>query len=108
MQQPTVLVAVHSFTPCLDAMPAPRPWELGLLYNRHEQLSHAVRDVLATDAAHLNVAFNEPNCVGDLEDFTIPVHGERRGLANMLLEVRNDHIANEAGEASGSPCWAPR
>ncbi len=101
-KKPTALVAVHSFTPCLEAAPAPRPWDLGLLHNRHESLSRHVHDVLEVEANHLNFAFNEPYTVSDLEDFTIPVHGEQRGIPNMLLEVRNDHISHAAGQSE----WA--
>ena len=100
--KPTALVAMHSFTPSLEAAPAPRPWDLGLLYNRHERLSRHAHDVLEVEAGHLKFTFNEPYCVSDLEDFTIPVHGEKRGLPHMLLEVRNDHIAHEAGQRA----WA--
>ena len=96
--RPTALVAVHSFTPRLEAAPAPRPWDLGLLYNRHKALSHHTHAVLEVEASHVNATFNEPYHVSDLDDYTIPVHGEQRGLANMLLEVRNDHIAEDSGQ----------
>ncbi len=98
----TALVSIHSFTPCLEAAPAPRPWDVGLLYNRHEQLSHHVHDALEAEADHLNFTFNEPYSVSDLDDYTIPIHGEKRGIPNMLFEVRNDHIAH----ADGQRAWA--
>lgn len=96
--KPTSLISMHSFTPCLEAAPAARPWDVGLLYNRHEALAHHVHDVLEVEADHLSFAFNEPYQVKDHEDYTIPIHGEKRGLPNMLFEVRNDHIAGEAGQ----------
>lgn len=101
-QVPTALVAVHSFTPCLEAKPAPRPWDIGLLFNRHETLSRHVLDELETEASHLHSTFNEPYRVCDHEDYTIPVHGEKRGIPNMLLEIRNDNIEHEAGQLA----WA--
>lgn len=97
-KKPTALLAIHSFTPSLEAAPAPRPWDIGLLFNRHEKLSRHVHDVLEVEASHLSFTFNEPYCVNDLEDYTIPVHGEQRDIPNMLFEVRNDHIADEKGQ----------
>lgn len=94
----TALVAVHSFTPSLEAKPMPRPWDVGLLHNRHEKLSKQVHRELEIEADHLHFTFNEPYRVCDHEDYTIPVHGEKRGIPNMLFEVRNDHIEDQAGQ----------
>lgn len=93
----TALVSVHSFTPSLEAQPSHRPWDIGLLYNRHPALSQHVHDVLSAEAGHLSFTFNEPYRITDLEDYTIPVHGEKRGLPNTLFEIRNDHIATVNG-----------
>ena len=57
-----------------------------------------MHDALEVEASHLNFTFNEPYCVSDLDDYTIPVHGEKRGLPNLLLEVRNDHLSTESGQ----------
>lgn len=97
-KHPTALVAVHSFTPSLESDPAPRQWDIGLLHNRHEKLSRHVHDVLEIEADHLEFTFNEPYRVNDHEDYTIPVHGEKRGIEHVLLEIRNDHIADESGQ----------
>ncbi len=94
----TALVSVHSFTQRLDTETENRPWDLGLLHHRHEKLSHLVHDELKTQASHLTVAFNEPYSITDTGDYTIPVHGERRDIPNILLEVRNDHIAYQTGQ----------
>jgi predicted N-formylglutamate amidohydrolase len=37
-------------------------------------------------------------------DYTIPVHGESRGLLNSGVEIRQDLIAEETGERE----WAER
>jgi predicted N-formylglutamate amidohydrolase len=47
---------------------------------------------------------NEPYAVGDLTDYTIPVHGEGRGLPHVEIEIRQDLIAEPAGQA----LWAER
>jgi len=96
--QPAVLVSVHSFTPRLKGGPQ-RPWALGVLSNRDDSFADAF--LSAFQAANPNIisAHNEPYVVDDLSDYTIPVHGERRGLPHLLLEIRNDLIADEAGQS---------
>jgi predicted N-formylglutamate amidohydrolase len=45
----------------------------------------------------LVVGDNEPYSVTDASDYTIPVHGERRGLHHVAIEVRHDLIADDQG-----------
>ena len=54
--------------------------------------------------AGLIVGDNEPYQVSDTTDYTIPTHGERRGLPHALIEIRQDLIADEAGQRA----WADR
>ena len=96
--RPTALIALHSFTPRLEAKPEPRPWHLGILFNRDASLSQFIHDAMEQEAGHMTFTFNEPYEVEDHGDYTIPVHGEQRGLPHSLLEIRNDHIADEAGQ----------
>jgi predicted N-formylglutamate amidohydrolase len=35
---------------------------------------------------------NEPYHVDDQSDYTIPVHGEKRGIPHVLIEIRQDLI----------------
>jgi predicted N-formylglutamate amidohydrolase len=46
----------------------------------------------------LVVGDNEPYSVTDASDYTIPVHGERRGLHHVAIEIRDDLIANDKGQ----------
>ena len=94
-RRPTVLIAMHSFTPVY--MGAQRPWEIGLLYNRDPRLARAALALLAGDDA-LTVGDNLPYAVHDDSDYTLPVHGERRGLPHAGLEIRQDLIAEVAGQ----------
>lgn len=41
-------------------------------------------------------AHNEPYAVDDASDYTIPVHGEKRRVPSVLIEIRNDLIATPA------------
>ena len=50
------------------------------------------------------VGDNEPYGVSDDTDYTIPVHGEARGLMNSGIEIRQDLIADQAGQTR----WADR
>jgi predicted N-formylglutamate amidohydrolase len=90
-----VLIAVHSFTPVFKA--AARPWHVSLLYNRDPRLANVLMDLLRREPG-LVVGDNEPYRVTDESDYTIPVHGEQRGLPHVLIEIRQDLIANKAGQ----------
>jgi predicted N-formylglutamate amidohydrolase len=52
----------------------------------------------------LVVGDNQPYAVTDETDYTIPVHGEARGLLNSGIEIRQDLITEEAGQRE----WAER
>ena len=94
-RQPTLLIALHSFTPVF--MGAARPWHLGLLYNRDRRLAAPLLELLAEDAA-LAVGDQLPYAVDDEHDYTLPVHGEQRGLLHVGVEIRQDLIAETAGQ----------
>ncbi len=96
-----VLVAMHSFTPVFKG--ARRQVEIGVLYNRDTRFPHVLLGLLRAEGG-LAVGDNEPYAVGDLTDYTVPVHAERRGLAHVEIEIRQDLIADDAGQAA----WAAR
>ncbi len=52
----------------------------------------------------LEVGDNEPYSVTDDTDYTVPVHGEKRGLEHVAIEIRQDLIAHDDGQAY----WAYR
>jgi predicted N-formylglutamate amidohydrolase len=94
-RRPTVLIAMHSFTPVY--MGASRPWHVGLLYNRDGRLARPLLELLGRDAA-LHLGDQLPYAVDDEHDYTLPVHGERRGLLHVGIEIRQDLIAESAGQ----------
>jgi predicted N-formylglutamate amidohydrolase len=96
---PTVLIAMHSFTPVYNG--ASRPWRLGLLYNRDPRLAGALLRILNDDAAP-EIGDKLPYAVDDETDYTLPVHGERRGLLHVGFEIRQDLIGDQAGQST----WA--
>ena len=99
--RPTVLVSLHSFTPVYARIA--RPWHIGTLYNRDTVLPPLLLQHLRREG-DLVVGNNEPYAVSDETDYTIPVHGERRGLMNTGIEIRQDLISDEAGQQA----WADR
>ena len=98
---PTVLVSLHSFTPVYAGVA--RPWHIGTLYQRDTRLPALLLEQLRREG-DLVVGDNEPYAVSDETDYTIPVHGEKRGLMNTGIEIRQDLIAEEAGQKQ----WADR
>ena len=98
---PTVLVSLHSFTPVYAGIG--RPWHVGTLYHRDTHLPPLLLQLFRAEA-DLVVGDNEPYAVSDQTDYTIPVHGEARGLMNSGIEIRQDLIA----DASGQTQWAER
>ena len=95
LSRPTALIAVHSFTPVFKD--AARPWHVGVLYNRDSRLAVKLIDLLRREPG-LVVGDNEPYSVTDESDYTIPVHGEQRDLPHVAIEIRQDLIADEAGQ----------
>ncbi|GAA0710049.1 N-formylglutamate amidohydrolase [Dokdonella soli] len=100
-KRPTILVSVHSFTPVYAGVA--RPWHLGVLYHRDARVAQALLALMREDGRWV-VGDNEPYTVSDATDYAIPVHGERRGLPHVELEVRQDLISYSAGQAE----WAER
>jgi predicted N-formylglutamate amidohydrolase len=98
---PTVLVSLHSFTPVYAGIA--RPWHIGTLYHRDVRLPTLLLKALRAEAG-LVVGDNEPYAVSDETDYTIPIHGEARGLINTGIEIRQDLIADQAGQKQ----WADR
>lgn len=92
--QPTVLVSVHSFTPVYGG--AARPWEIALLSNRDRRLADLLLAALREEGVH--VGDNMPYRLTDDGDYGVPVHGERRGLPHVLIELRQDTIAAAGGQ----------
>jgi predicted N-formylglutamate amidohydrolase len=100
-QRPTVLVALHSFTPVYAGIA--RPWHIGALYHRDKILAPLLLRALRAES-DLVVGDNEPYAASDQTDYTIPVHGEARGLINTGIEIRQDLIEDQSGQQQ----WAER
>lgn len=98
---PAFLVAMHSFTPVYKGVE--RPWHSGVLYNRDSRFAAFILRLLREEDA-MTVGDNEPYTVSDDTDYTIPVHGEQRGLPHVAIEIRHDLIETESDQRD----WAQR
>ena len=105
-QTDTVIVAVHSFTPCLRGR-LPRPWQMGVLYSHLDaRLSVPLLDELQ-GLPGLCVGDNEPYD-GHLPGDAIDRHALQHGRHNTLIEVRNDLIGDKAAQLDWAALLAPR
>ena len=90
IQSPTI-ISIHSFTPAWKGKP--RPWQLGVLYGRDDRLARPLMTVF--EQAGFVVGDNEPYH-GALEGDTLDTHGTKLGHANVLVEIRQDLVADAA------------
>lgn len=99
--RPTIVVGVHSFTPVFQGVP--RPWQAGVLYAGAVPFGQALVARLGAEAG-LCVGDNQPYQIEPEHDYTVPVHGDGRGLPAALIEVRQDLLAAPGGPQE----WAGR
>lgn len=95
------VVSIHSFTPIYRDVA--RPWHVGLIYEADRRLALSVEGALKADPA-LVVGMNEPYSPADRVFHTLDRHAVRRGLAPLMIEIRNDLIATSQEQEA----WAGR
>jgi predicted N-formylglutamate amidohydrolase len=99
---PALILSIHSFTPSLMSHPeAQRPWQVGVLYNEDDRGARAALPLL--EAEGLTVGDQEPYS-GKLLNCTMNRHAEAAGRPYLGVEIRQDEIADAAGQA----LWAER
>jgi predicted N-formylglutamate amidohydrolase len=96
-----ILIAIHSFTPIY--LGKARPWQVGIVFDEEACMANALIRGLTTDPA-LTVGVNEPYAPADLVYYTVSRHARQHGLLAAMIEIRNDEIADEAGQRA----WADR
>ncbi len=98
---PTILVAQHSMTDVFKGVR--REMHAAVLYNRDRRFARQVLDGLRREPG-LIIGDNQPYFVSDETDYTIPRHGEARGLPHVEIEIRQDLLLTDAGQQE----WAAR
>lgn len=96
-----VVVSIHSFTPVFDGIE--RPWHIGVLWNIDPRLPEPLIARLRSDK-DLVVGDNEPYSAREGFGHTLESQGDGNGLANALIEIRQDLIDTHHGAAA----WAER
>lgn len=94
------VISLHSFTPVMKGIE--RPWQIGILWNEDPRLP--VPLMARFRAQGITVGDNEPYSGRDRHGYTLHVHAEPRGLANVLIEMRQDLIDTHHGAAE----WTAR
>lgn len=98
-----VLLAVHSFTPVFHGQP--RAVEFGIIHDDDPALSLAL--LAAAQGCGLDTRLNEPySAAGDVTH-TIRLHAVPCRLANTMIEVRNDLIADAPAQEAMAARLAP-
>jgi predicted N-formylglutamate amidohydrolase len=99
---PALILSLHSFTPRLANDPGEaRPWHVGVLYNEDDRAPRLAIPLL--EAEGLIVGDQQPYS-GRVLNATMNRHAEAEGRPYLGIEVRQDQIGNEAGQA----LWAKR
>jgi predicted N-formylglutamate amidohydrolase len=97
----TLFVAMHSFTPSFKG--EQRDMQVGVLFHNDVRMANVLLDLLRAEG-DLIVGANEPYALTGDSDYSVPTHAAARGLLHVEIEIRQDLIADEAGQAA----WAER
>ena len=95
-ERTSLLVSLHSFTPRMGGLA--RPWKMGVLHRNDSVLSSRMLELLQAELGQEATGDNQPYAM-DPVDNTVPLHADARGLDYLELEVRQDLIADAAGQA---------
>ena len=99
---PALILSLHSFTPALASHPEQaRPWQVGVLYNIDDRAARLAIPMLEGEG--LMVGDQQPYS-GRLLNATMNRHAEAEGRPYLGIEIRQDQIADSAGQAE----WAER
>lgn len=90
-----ILVTIHSFTPVYNGRH--RDVEIGILHDSDARLADALFST--ADTQHI-VRRNEPYGPKDGVTHTLKEHALPAGYLNVMLEVRNDLIADDAAQSA--------
>ena len=89
------MIAVHSFNPVYKGVS--RPWEIAIIHDDDDAWAHGIVDRLRS-LGGLNVGVNEPYSPKDRVYFTLERHARSRGLPAVMIEIRNDEIADQKSQ----------
>lgn len=94
---PRLLISVHSFTPQL--LGGKRPWHVGVAGYRDKRLAEVLFQFIR-ESCDGPVGYDQPYAIDEHFDYSIPVHGEARGLHAAMIEIRQDLLTRTDGQNS--------
>ncbi|MDE1173721.1 MAG: N-formylglutamate amidohydrolase [Parvibaculaceae bacterium] len=98
-----VILSMHSFTPSWRGRS--RPWKVGILWDRDDRIAGPLIGRLREEPGMI-VGDNEPY-EGALYGDCLFRHGTLRGIAHVLVEIRQDLIMDEEGQEAWAALLAP-
>jgi len=98
-----VLVTLHSFTPIWHG--TARAVEFGIIHDADPRLAQAVH--AASARSGLDARLNEPYSAADEVTHTLALHATPMGLANVMLELRNDLLQGATAQEAMAARLAP-
>lgn len=99
-----IVVTVHSFTPVYFGQR--RDVELGIIHDADTILAQAVLNAASAQTS-LNAQLNAPYSAADDVTHTLRLHATPYGLLNVMLEIRNDLLADANAEEAMADKLAP-
>ena len=94
-RRPSRIVTIHTFTPTF--LGHPRPWHAGVLFDAAGPFGRKTLDRMVEPG--LLIGANVPYKTDRTEDYALPIHGDDRGIAAIMIEVRND-LLNGVGDTN--------
>lgn len=91
-----LMVTIHSFTPVYKGKK--RAVDIGILHGKDPSFAKAMLEKAPVGGDFI-IQLNEPYSAADGVAHTLDIHGAVNGLANVMIEIRNDLIATEADQA---------
>ena len=100
----TAAVSVHTCTPVYHGVH--RPWHIGVMYEHDDRLARKMLAVLRDEGEEpwLEVGDNQPYFMTSDKDYSMPRHGQGRGILHVGFEIRQDLVEDEPGQRE----WAER
>jgi len=90
-----VLITVHSFTPVFKGVM--RDIDIGLLHDEDARFAHAMLSLAGTQT-RFTFDINTPYGPEDGVTHTLKEHALKAGLLNVMIEIRNDLIADATAQ----------
>ncbi|MBI1621076.1 N-formylglutamate amidohydrolase [Aquamicrobium zhengzhouense] len=90
------LVTVHSFTPIYHGKQ--RAVEIGLLHDSDDRIADGMIKAARAEGTRFDVQLNEPYGPADGVTHTLREHALPRQIPNVMIEIRNDLIADEGAQ----------